>query len=47
MKKVLIVALMAVAFASSVSAEIAIPQSVHDFYDMCEPSKSNSNDELI
>ena len=47
MKKVLIAALMAVAFASPVSAEIAIPQSVHDFYDMCEPSKSNSNDELI
>lgn len=47
MKNLLILAPIAFAFASPVSAEIAIPQSVHDFYDMCEPSKSNSNDALV
>ena len=47
MKKLLIVAIIGVAFASPVRSEIAVPQSVHDFYDMCEPSQSDSGDALI
>jgi hypothetical protein len=42
MKHLLTTALIATTLASPVMGEIAVPKSVHDFYGVCEPSKSNS-----
>ena len=36
-----------IADASPAKGEIGIPQSAHDFYDMCKPSNSASEDALI
>jgi len=42
MRQLITATLIASALASPVMGEIAVPKSVHDFYGMCEPSKSNS-----